>query len=155
LDLPEKYQAQPKRRESEVRFAVGGSQCGNQSHADLGGGNAIRGTLMCGTIQMRAFVVLGMLLLLASAQSTSAQRHRDLCGLLTDAEVRAVQRQVPTQKIQSEQRAGAFRFTQCFYRTQRNTNEGSMRSSRPILINGSTSCSTHEKQNIQCYITRY
>ena len=73
---------------------------------------------MCSMVQMRAFVVLGMLLLLAAAQRTVAQRHRDPCGLLTDAEVRAVQRQAPTQKIASEQPAGAFRFTQCFYRTQ-------------------------------------
>ena len=73
---------------------------------------------MCGLIRLRAFVVLGMLLLLAAAQRTSAQRHRDPCGLLTDAEVRAVQRQAPAQKIPSEQPAGAFRFTQCLYRTQ-------------------------------------
>ena len=65
---------------------------------------------------MRPFVVLGMLLLFAFAQRTVAQRHRDPCRLLTDAEVRAVQGHAPAQKIASEQPAGSFRFTQCFYR---------------------------------------
>ncbi|HET6855079.1 MAG TPA: hypothetical protein VFH46_22445 [Pyrinomonadaceae bacterium] len=67
---------------------------------------------------MRAVVLLGMLLLLVCAQRTSAQRHRDPCRLLSDAEVRMVQGQAPAQKIPSEQPAGSFRFTQCFYRTQ-------------------------------------
>jgi hypothetical protein len=72
---------------------------------------------MCGLVHMRAVVVFGMLLLFASAQRTVAQRHRDPCRLLTDVEVRAVQGHAPTQKIPSEQPAGSFRFTQCFYRT--------------------------------------
>jgi len=72
---------------------------------------------MCGLVHMRAVVVFGMLLLFASAQRTVAQRHRDPCRLLTDAEVRAVQGHAPTRKISSEQPAGSFRFTQCFYRT--------------------------------------
>jgi hypothetical protein len=72
---------------------------------------------MRGLVHVRAVVVFGMLLLFASAQRTVAQRHRDPCRLLTDAEVRAVQGHGPTQKIQSEQPAGSFRFTQCFYRT--------------------------------------
>jgi hypothetical protein len=72
---------------------------------------------MGGLVRMRAVVVLGVLLLFASAQRTVAQRHRDPCRLLTDVEVRAVQGHAPTQKIQSEQPAGSFRFTQCFYRT--------------------------------------
>ena len=72
---------------------------------------------MCSLVHMRVVVVFGMLLLFAWAQRTVAQRHRDPCRLLTDAEVRAVQGQAPTQKIPSEQPAGSFRFTQCFYRT--------------------------------------
>ena len=72
---------------------------------------------MCSLVHMRPFVVLGMLLLFAPAQRTAAQRHRDPCRLLTDAEVRAVQGDAPAQKIPSEQAAGSFRFTQCFYRT--------------------------------------
>ena len=84
----------------------------------MGGGDAVRVALMCGLVHMRAVVVFGILLLLASTQLTAAQRHRDPCRLLTDAEVRAVQGQTPAQKIPSEQPAGAFQFTQCFYRTQ-------------------------------------
>ena len=72
---------------------------------------------MCGLVPMRAVVVFGMLLLFALAQRTVAQRHRDPCRLLTDAEVRAVQGHAPTQKIPSEQPAGSFQFIQCFYRT--------------------------------------
>jgi len=72
---------------------------------------------MCGLDHRRAVVVFGTLLLFASPQRTVAQRHRDPCRLLTDAEMRAVQGHAPTQKIQSEQPAGSFRFTQCFYRT--------------------------------------
>ena len=73
---------------------------------------------MYGSVRLRAVVLLGMLLLLVCAQRTSAQRHRDPCRLLSDAEVRMVQGQAPAQKIPSEQPAGSFRFTQCFYRTQ-------------------------------------
>jgi hypothetical protein len=74
--------------------------------------------MMCGLVHLRAAVVVfGMLLLFASAQRTIAQRHRDPCRLLTDAEVRAVQGRAPTEKIPSDQPAGSFRFTQCFYRT--------------------------------------
>jgi hypothetical protein len=72
---------------------------------------------MGGLVQMRAVFVFGMLLLFASAQRTVAQRHRAPCRLLTDAEVRAVQGHAPKQKIPSEQPAGSFRFTQCFYQT--------------------------------------
>ena len=72
---------------------------------------------MCGLVHMLAVVVFGMLLLFASTQGTVAQRHRDPCRLLTDAEVRAVQGHAPTQKIPSEQPAGSFQFIQCFYRT--------------------------------------
>jgi len=90
---------------------------------------------MYGMIQMRAFVVLAMFLLLGAAQRTSAQRHRDPCGLLTDAEVRAVQRQVPTKKISSEQPAGAFRFTQCFYRTQELSSSVSVALGLPVTDN--------------------
>lgn len=73
---------------------------------------------MYGLVHMCAVVVFGTLLLLASAERTVAQRHRDPCRLLTDAEVRAVQGHAPAQKIASEQPAGSFRFTHCFYRTQ-------------------------------------
>jgi hypothetical protein len=83
----------------------------------MGGGNAVRVALMGGLVHRRAVFVFGLLLWFASAPGMVAQRHRDPCRLLTDAEVRAVQGQAPTQKIPSEQPAGSFRFTQCFYRT--------------------------------------
>ncbi|HEY0365295.1 MAG TPA: hypothetical protein VGC73_02410 [Pyrinomonadaceae bacterium] len=72
---------------------------------------------MCGLVHRLGFVVLGTLVLLASARPTDAQRHRDPCRLLTDAEVCAIQGHAPAQKIPSEQPAGSFRFTQCLYRT--------------------------------------
>jgi hypothetical protein len=90
---------------------------------------------MCGLVHMRAVVVLGILLLLASAQRTVAQRHRDPCRLLTDAEVSAVQDQTPQQKIPSEQPAGAFRFTQCFYRTQELSSSVSVALGVPLTDN--------------------
>lgn len=90
---------------------------------------------MCGFLDMRAVVVFGTLLLLASAQLTAAQRHRDPCRLLTDAEVRAVQGQTPAQKVQSEQPAGAFRFTQCFYRTQELSSSVSVALAVPLTDN--------------------
>ena len=62
-------------------------------------------------------IVLSVFLLLTVAERTNAQRLRDPCRLLADAEVRAVQGHAPAQKIQSEQAAGSFQFTQCFYRT--------------------------------------
>lgn len=71
---------------------------------------------MYGLVHIRAVVVCGVLLF-AFAQGAVAQRHRDPCRLLTDAEVRAVQGNAPTEKIPSEQPAGSFRFTQCYFRT--------------------------------------
>jgi hypothetical protein len=83
----------------------------------MDGGDAVRLTLMCALVHRLALVGPGMILLLASAQLADAQRHRDPCRLLTDAEVRVVQGHAPAQKIPSEQRAGSFQFTQCLYRT--------------------------------------
>jgi len=62
-------------------------------------------------------VVLGIVFLIAFAERVDAQRERDPCRLLSDAEIRAIQGQAPAQKVPSEQPAGSFRFTQCFYRT--------------------------------------
>lgn len=87
----------------------------------MDGGNAIWCALMGGSVHRGLaslpLVVLGMLLLFACAEGTYAQRHRDPCRLVSDTEMRAVQGQAPAQKIPSEQPAGAFQFTQCFYRT--------------------------------------
>jgi hypothetical protein len=64
-----------------------------------------------------SLVILATLLLLAFAERTDAQRHRDPCRLLSDAEVRAVQGHTPGQKIASKPPAKSFQFMQCFYRT--------------------------------------
>jgi hypothetical protein len=101
----------------------------------VGGGNAVRVALMCGLVQWRAVVVFGMLLLFASAHRTFGQRHRDPCRLLTDAEVRAVQGHAPTQKIPSEQPAGSFRFTQCYYRTEELSSSVSVALGIPLTDN--------------------
>jgi hypothetical protein len=101
----------------------------------MDGGDAVRHTLMCGLVHTGvarlALLVLGILLLLASAQRADAQRHRDPCQLLSDAEVRAVQGHAPAQKIPSEQ-PGSFRFTQCFYRTPELTNSVSVALGIPL-----------------------
>ncbi len=95
---------------------------------------------MCGLVHTRvALVVLGMFLLLASAQRADAQRHRDPCRLLSDAEVRAVQGNAPAQKIPSEQPTGSFRFTQCFYRTPELTNSVSVALGIPLATGGNPS----------------
>ncbi len=77
-------------------------------------------------------VVLGILLTLAFAESATAQRHRDPCRLLSDGEVRAVQGHAPTQKIPSQQPAGPFQFTQCYYRTSELTSSVSVALGIPL-----------------------
>jgi len=94
---------------------------------------------MCDLIHRLAPVVLGMLLLHASAQRTDAQRHRDPCRLLTDSEVRSVQGYAPSQKISSEQPAGSFRFTQCFYQTPEVSSSVSVALGVPLTTDGKRS----------------
>jgi hypothetical protein len=85
------------------------------------GSHAVRPALRRGSIRRGGKripgVLLGILSSAAFAGPADAQRHRDPCRLLSDAEVRAVQGHAPEQKIPSEQPAGSFRFTQCYYRT--------------------------------------
>ena len=76
-------------------------------------------------------VVLGIFLI-AFAERVEAQRDRDPCRLLSDAEIRATQGHAPAQKIPSEQPAGSFRFTQCFYRTPEYTNSVSVAVGVPL-----------------------
>ena len=76
-------------------------------------------------------VVLGIFLI-AFAERVDAQRDRDPCRLLSDAEIRATQGHAPAQKIPSEQPAGSFRFTQCFYRTPEYTNSVSVAVGVPL-----------------------
>ena len=76
-------------------------------------------------------VVLGIFLS-AFAERVDAQRERDPCRLLSDAEIRATQGHAPAQKIPSEQPARSFRFTQCFYRTPEYTNSVSVAVGIPL-----------------------
>ena len=91
----------------------------------------MRGSIQSGPARA-ALVIFGMLLVLAPAKRTDAQRQRDPCGLLSDAEVRAIQGHAPVQKIPSEQPSSSFRFTQCFYRTPELTNSVSVALGIPL-----------------------
>lgn len=75
--------------------------------------------------------VLGVFLI-AFAGRAQAQPERDPCRLLSDAEIRATQGHAPAQKIPSEQPAGSFRFTQCFYRTPEYTSSVSVAVGIPL-----------------------
>ena len=102
----------------------------------MDGSNAVWPALMCGSIHDGAgrisFFVLGILLLVAFSERVNAQRHRDPCLLLSDAEVRAVQGHAPEQKLPSEQPGGSFRLTQCLYRTAEYTSSVSVAVGIPI-----------------------
>ena len=83
--------------------------------------------------------VLGMLFLIALAKPAEAQRHRDPCRLLTDAEIRVVQGHVPAQKVPSEQASASFQFTQCFYRTPEFTSSVSVAVGVPLATDSKRS----------------
>jgi hypothetical protein len=76
-------------------------------------------------------VVFGIFLI-AFTERADAQRERDPCRLLSDSEIRATQGHAPAQKIPSEQPAGSFRFTQCFYRTPEYTSSVSVALGIPL-----------------------
>jgi hypothetical protein len=101
----------------------------------MDGGNAVWAAMMCGPVNgsvVRIPFFLGILLVIAFPQHAEAQRHRDPCRLLSDAEVRAVQGHAPSQKLPSEQPAGSFRFMQCFYRTPEYTSSVSVAVAIPL-----------------------
>jgi hypothetical protein len=83
--------------------------------------------------------ILGMLILIAVAEPADAQRHRDPCRLLSDAEVRLIQGHAPSQKTASEQPAGLFQFTQCFYRTPEFTSSVSVAVGIPVVTDSKRS----------------
>lgn len=91
---------------------------------------------MCGVVYRAgrriSITGLGILLLFAFAERSDAQRYRDPCRLLSDAEVRAVQGHAPAQKVPSNQPAASFQFTQCFYRTPEFTNSVSVALGMPL-----------------------
>jgi hypothetical protein len=110
----------------------------------MDGDDAVRAALMCGSVHRSGvrripLVIFGILLLLAFAKPADAQRHRDPCRLLSDAELRAVQGQAPAQKVPSEQPAGSFRFTQCFYRSQDFTSSVSVAVGIPLATDSKRS----------------
>jgi hypothetical protein len=102
----------------------------------MDGSDAVWAALMWGVVQCGGgkipLLVLAFLLLIAFPERADAQRHRDPCGLLSDTELRAVQGHAPAQKIPSEQPAGSFRFTQCFYRTPEYTSSVSVAVGIPL-----------------------
>ncbi len=55
--------------------------------------------------------------LLSLGASATPEKKFDPCSLLTKSEIHAIQGFGPAQAASSEQPAGSFRFTQCFYRT--------------------------------------
>jgi hypothetical protein len=59
--------------------------------------------------------------------------------LLSDSEVRAVQGHTPAEKTSSEQPAGSFRFTQCFYRTPEFTSSVSVAVGVPLVTDSKRS----------------
>ena len=91
----------------------------------------MRGPVHSG-VRKTPLVFLGIVFLIAFAERTDAQRHRDPCRLLEDADVLAVQGHAPAQKVQSEQPAGSFLFVQCFYRTPEFTNSVSVAVGLPL-----------------------
>jgi hypothetical protein len=109
----------------------------------MDGSNAVRPTLMRGSVhgggRRITGALLGILFSAAFAERADAQRHRDPCRLLSDAEVRAVQGHAPAQKVPSEQPAGSFRFTQCFYRTPEFTSSVSVAVGIPLATDSKRS----------------
>ena len=73
-----------------------------------------------------AFISLG------TDSGVAPEKQWDPCSLLTKSEIQAVQGHVPSHKIPSEQPAGSFRFTQCFYRTQEYTSSVSVAVGIPL-----------------------
>lgn len=109
----------------------------------MDGSDAVWLALMRGFVHNGVPIVLGIIFLSAFAERAEAQRHRDPCRLLSDAEVRAVQGHAPAQKVPSEQPAGSFRFIQCFYRTPEYTNSVSVAVGIPLETDSKRSGPRH------------
>jgi hypothetical protein len=113
----------------------------------MDGRNAVRLAVMYGLVYdgRRRILILfvEILLLLTFAERTDAQRHRDPCRLLSDAEVRAIQGHAPSQKIPSEQPSASFQFTQCLYRTPEFTNSVSVAVGIPLETDSKRSGPRH------------
>ena len=66
---------------------------------------------------MKYFFVIFMLLIFSGDIQANVEKKLDPCALLTNTEIQVVQGQAPAQSIKSEPPSGAFRFTQCYFRT--------------------------------------
>lgn len=88
---------------------------------------------------MNCLFLIVFTLLSLGATSAAAEKEFDPCSLLTNAEIQAVQGHAPAQKVASEQPSGAFRFTQCFYRTREYTNSVSVAVGVPLATDSKRS----------------
>jgi hypothetical protein len=84
-------------------------------------------------------VSISTLLLLGAISSATPDKNVDPCSLLTNSEIQAVQGYAPAQKVPSEQPAGSFRFTQCFYRTAEFSNSVSVAVGVPLTTDSKRS----------------
>lgn len=77
--------------------------------------------------------------LLSLGAGATPEKKFDPCSLLTKDEIHAVQGHAPAQKFSSEQPAGSFRFTQCFYRTPELTSSVSLAVGLPLATDSKRS----------------
>lgn len=84
-------------------------------------------------------VTISTLLLLGAIYSATPEKNVDPCSLLTNSEIQTIQGHAPAQKVPSEQPAGSFRFTQCFYRTAEFSNSVSVAVGVPLTTDSKRS----------------
>ena len=88
----------------------------------------------------RVFVSIFALLSLGATTSRATPEKRfDPCSLLTKSEIQVVQGHAPAQNVPSEQPAGSFLFTQCFYRTPEFTSSVSVAVGIPLATDSKRS----------------
>lgn len=87
--------------------------------------------------------ILATIFVLLSLGATTVgpvpQQKFDPCSLLTNIEIKAVQGHAPVQNVPSEQPAGSFQFTQCFYRTAEFTSSVSVAVGIPLATDSKRS----------------
>jgi hypothetical protein len=87
----------------------------------------------------RVVVTILMPAILGAADLAAARKKLDPCSLLTKSEIQTVQGHAPAQTVPSEQSAGSFRFTQCFYRTPEFTSSVSVAVGVPLAADSKRS----------------
>jgi hypothetical protein len=85
------------------------------------------------------FMSVVALLVLIATSSANVEKKLDPCSLLTKAEIQLVQGHAPAQQVPSEQPAGSFQFTQCFYRTPEYTSSVNVAVAIPLATDGKRS----------------